>query len=198
MISVKLSFGKKTRPKAKSELIGWYLQRSKMDVTVEGESTNPERITIQIDGELSNIPPLKNQRHPRFPGLHPNVEARLEALTIQFEDAFPPGEGPTFQPDTEVFAVLLHGEQQGNKVDVDNAAASVKDWLEPASKLIGGKNKRARGWGVGIVENDETVSMLPLKYSQVGPRTSSTLIVLTPLLKAQEELCRLVANVCFV
>ncbi|NIM21884.1 MAG: hypothetical protein GTN64_05620 [Candidatus Latescibacteria bacterium] len=166
MVDVNLVFGEPPKPSGRNARAEWYAKRSEMQVHehftlhINGSRDETEQLTIDITGELARIPSLKRGRHPRFPGLYPDTEARLYGLTYLFDDIYENALPPTLNDELLIGVLILAPCNWGT--DADNCATTIKDWLEPASKQIGGKNKRDRGWGVGVVPDDSSIRLFAL------------------------------------
>lgn len=174
---IRLEFGEQKKKPTGKQLRAKYVENSRVDVVFSGFVEDPTQVHIEFHGELARIPSLKNSRHPKFPGVNPDVQARLDAMT-QLYHAETRGGGPSWPPGTKVAGILLCADRS-RSFDVDNCATTIKDWLEPHSKIVGTKNKRARGWGAGVVDDDKHVRILPFLQSDIvgAPREHTTLIL---------------------
>lgn len=114
-------------------------------------------VAIKFGGSLAATPSLKNQKVKGTNVLRARPKAQLAAMSYAFNAACPGGGCPRFDPAQYLVAWIECGARRG-AFDEDNVATTIKDWLEP--EFIRNKN---RGWGVGIVKNDKTVTAIAQK-----------------------------------
>lgn len=108
-------------------------------------------LLIEVHGPLAAIPSMKNSKLPGKNFMSNDYKARILALLALIE---PELEGFSFG-DTFVHMILISAGQG----DLDGVCATVKDMLEPRTKQVGkGKNKRDRGWGLGVINDDSRMS----------------------------------------
>lgn len=146
----------KTTRKAYRELYAELAPKSFCSTTVEGDTRNPDLVHIRFKGPIANIPALKNQKIRNTNVLRPEAKVMFDIMTRAFQRSVN-FTIPQFPAKTEVFCLILCAYRK-NTFDEDNVLTSVRDWLEPSHI-----RKGDRGWGVGIVPNDRTVSAYAVK-----------------------------------
>lgn len=135
------------------------------------------KIVIEFRGHLARIPSMKNSKLPgkNFPSA--DVMARVEGMTFLYCKEC---EDLKIRPDfgtEEVFILLLCGDR-GRSFDPDNCMTTVKDWLEPSEKQVGKREKRNRGWGIGLIQNDRQASGMALHAKSMGETGAHTTIMI--------------------
>lgn len=185
MVKVVTRFQDK-KPVGKRELIERYIRDS--DMFVSGYTAHDGSLTklwIEIFGVLANIPSLKNSK-PKFGGINKATHCKLLALDLLFRRKTHL-KNPTFG-DQKVFITLITARNK-RLTNEDNAFTTIKDWLEPSSKLIGGKNKRARGWGIGLINDDIQARGIAVKAEDIDESPQAhTRIVVTLFSSVKESL----------
>lgn len=176
----------KKRPTHK-QLIARYVEGSNMKVNVsqnwireKGELELIEvELRIEITGEAARIPALKNRKIPGLNCPNPDTLARIAALDALFYRAVTASEIRTLNlfGSSKVWVVLICGNRN-RRFDPDNCFSTIKDWLEPRTKLVG--KGRARGWGIGVIEDDSQIAGLAVRAADVGLDTKDTTIVIKP------------------
>lgn len=152
-------------------------QGSKCNVKFTGYK-NPECFKITLCGAVANIPSLKNQKVANMNVLRPEAKARLVLLTDLLTQACS-AKIPHYEPKVDVFCFISFSYRKVT-FDEDNAATTIKDWLEP--KFI---RKKDRGWGVGVVPNDRHVKVYAIKKLKGDPNSDLTEIWLRPQASVQ-------------
>lgn len=129
-------------------------------------------LVIEIAGECARIPSHKQARDPKRGFVNPEYMARLKAL-----DKLYAARGMCQYQFADRLQLLLICSSRDRDFDPDNALSTVKDWLEPASKLVGPK-KHPRGWGVGLIANDKQIRGQSAYHAEdIGFPTGQTVIV---------------------
>jgi len=144
---------------------------------------------ILLSKEMAKIPSLKNAKLPGKSFLNPKVTKYLKQLTAEYylvaRNKINPYGG-------SVFALIILGK---SRVDADNAAATICDWLEPSTKIVGQRTKRYRGWGVGLVANDSQITSLAIRAKDIGIDTKDSEIILTPMAQANKLITDLIISI---
>lgn len=189
MVKVKATFGSK-KPANTAERIEKFVNDSNMLLSVFPGLHHPNRIWIEIRGKLANIPAIKNNRNPRFPGIDRIILAKMRSLDAMFaREAKRQGlshEALRFGK-TKVFVSIITAASNSG-LNEDNVLTSIKDWLEPRTKQVGGKNKRARGWGIGLIDDDITARGIAVKSEDLDSPAPYTRIVIEPFTAVKESL----------
>ena len=145
-------------------------------------------LRIDIVGDLANVPSLKNGK---MPGRGINLDAliKLKALDELFKQE---AGGPFVRfEDGKVF-VLVSCAARSRVFDPVNVLETVQDWLEPASKVVGRSKPRARGWGIGVVDNDSQITGLAVHADLLpGFDRDITSIFVLPWAQAGNLVCEL-------
>lgn len=169
------------------ELIRKLLNRSSIRVKID---QGRRCIGFHILGALANIPSLKNSRYKH---VNHRTECKIKALHLLLERLKaenPAMRLPFFGAGEQVFVVVVNGKRN-RKFDLIGPLETVQDLLEPASKIVGQKRKRARGWGWGIIQDDAQIMPQPFR----GVVAGETVIEVMPLSQAGEMLVQLVQRV---
>jgi len=154
----------------KTKGIGFWVANSEMAVSAEADDRGLAAVRIDITGELSRIPSLKNSKLPGRNFINPDTMQRLKALDVLYFQAVAARLGSLSFGTEEVLGLLICGKRPV-RFDLDNCAAAVKDWLEPATK-------RGRGWGVGLVEDDARLNILPVRGELTGLDVRRSVLIL--------------------
>lgn len=199
MIDMAANFGYKA-PVKSADLVAQLVRDSEMIINLRfgdyDKSPTLSRLTIQIHGALAHIPSIKNNRHPRFPGIDKKVLAKLKALDILFFKAV---EGIGYSKeflnlhDSYIFITLITANSK-RAANEDNAMTTIKDWLEPRTKIVGGKNKKDRGWGIGIIKDDIQARGIALKSEDLNRQSEHTLIVIQKWVDVSHKVSDFVSN----
>lgn len=172
------------------EMIAEFVAGSRIFVQVLTGEAAPKRIWIEIHGTLAHIPSHKNNRHPKFPGIDRVVLAKLRALDVLFiREVRRQGlnHPDVFFGQKRIFvSVLLAATKRAT--NEDNALTTIKDWLEPRTKVVGGKNKKKRGWGIGLILDDVQARGLALKSDDLSMIMPHTRIVIEPFEVVRESM----------
>jgi hypothetical protein len=149
---------------------------SRMRISFNADWTGAlKNMVIRLDGAAARIPSLKNAKLPGKNFINPDVTARLRALDALYAGVIG-HKRPSFGKQL-VWMTLILGARKSS-YDSDNCYAAVCDWLEPHSKIVGGK---ARGWGAGIVPNDKLICGLHIPADYLGLVGTHTTILLERL-----------------
>lgn len=174
------------KPKGSRATKRHFTDRSEMFVNVSLGEKFPSLIYIEIHGALAQIPSLKNNR--QFGGIDLRTLAGLHAMDTMFSDSMIEQNIPhsrlRFGEQKVHIAMVVGGRSTANE---DNAMTTIKDWLEPRTKIVGRKNKKARGWGIGLVSDDILVRGYALKAEDIGLSQNYTSISIRPWDDVQEE-----------
>lgn len=176
---------------------------SSIDVTFSDDKAVPAWTYLSLSGPIARIPSLKNSRSifsfkgkdgtPKV-GFSKSVisEAWVQAATVLFQEAMLKAKRGAVQYDGKVSGFVIHGKRS-NSFDVDNATSTLQDFLEPQEKLVGSaKNKKARGWGCGLVQDDSLVRLFPLRAEDFGLRgITNTIVILTSFENVAHEIYKL-------
>lgn len=146
---------------------------------------------IEFHGPIADIPSIKNNR--QFGGIDPKVLARLAAMDRLFCDRIEEMKIPFPKFDGRVFGIVCHSIRN-RSFDEDNATTTIKDWLEPKSKIVGRKSKTKRGWGIGVVDNDSQVLIWPVLQKDLSIESPVTIIELKSFEMTQHLIAETVSN----
>lgn len=160
------------------------------EVFVSADVRNQELLSLQVEfhGELSRLPSLKNSKLPGKNFVNPDTLDRLRAMQTLFERSslvYPRGQ---LKFANERIWGLLVCAKRKTRFDLDNCAAAVKDWLEP-------QEKRGRGWGVGVIDDDSQLTIFPVHADQFGKKLDFSLLILKPWRSVEEEFRRFADSV---
>jgi hypothetical protein len=165
-------------------------------VETESELQQLSQIWIEFHGALANIPAIKNNRHPRFPGIDKTILCKLKAMDILFvRECQSQGLSShmlNFGSDM-VFVTLVTANTK-RLSNEDNAMTTVKDWLEPRSKIVGGKKKAWRGWGIGLIHDDIQARGIALKSEDLGVHANHSRIVVQRWVNCSERVQQFVES----
>ena len=181
------------KPKGRQQTEKHLSDGSEMFVNfVEGEKC-PALVYIEIHGALAQIPSLKNNR--QFGGIDFRTLAAIRALDSMFAKAIAEQNISqskiSFGSEMIHIAIIAGGRATANE---DNAMTTIKDWLEPRTKAIGRKNRRDRGWGIGLIQDDIQARGYALKASDVGLSQNYTAISIQPWATIQEDAMNFMAR----
>lgn len=140
---------------------------------------NPNFIKITLTGPIAKVPSLKNQKIQNTNVLRPEAKAKLALMTDLFRHACAM-KVPRYEKSVELFCYVSFAHRT-RSFDEDNAATTIKDWLEPS--FI---RKKERGWGVGIIENDKAVKIFTAKKQKSDKDSDKTEIFIRPYLVVKE------------
>ena len=162
----------------------------------------PGYFEIRLHGEAAKIPASKNRRIPISGNRSiPNhkTTGHMWALDSLFQAAMlvwkaervlkTPFPAYTALP----LFVLVISCKRSAACDMDNILVSVRDWLEPSLKAKGGKN--ARGWGIGLVDDDKNITGMIVPSKLAGMEVDYTRIIIRPLEMVRGELLNFLAQV---
>lgn len=154
------------------DLARFYFMNSKLHINFDYYPA----IEIILEGEISKIPALKNNksRHTLIPSKQ--CIAKLIAMDALFNN-HKKSKKINFYNE-KLFMVLICGERS-RSFDVDNCFTTIKDWLEPPTKQIGVVRK-FRNWGVGVVADDKQITGACVYADQVNLKTTDSIILLSP------------------
>jgi hypothetical protein len=144
------------------------------------------RTLIVFSGRLRDIPSLKNTGHTSGRGhfLNKTTLAKLKAMDRLFINSL---QVPIWRY-AEPVSVFISNADRVRSFDTDNTLSTIRDWLEPCTKSSGTKKGFHRGWGVGIVENDASISGGSYHASELGWLPTETRILIAPARQVREEL----------
>lgn len=152
--------------------VEYWLNNSEMFVTASFDSFGLSAVRIDLCGALARIPSLKNSKMPGKNFLNPETLRRLRAMDTLYQHAALPyrGRALAFKDEEQVVGLLICSKR-AVRFDLDNCAASIKDWCEP-------HDTRNRGWGVGLIGDDAKFTVFPIRAEQSGKELhKSTLII---------------------
>lgn len=147
-------------------------------------------IAITLTGPLADLPSLKNAK--RFSGrgsfIDKSTMARIRALDRMFKEAWKKLPQVT-NYDRGALSVIVSNRFRARGFDTDNVFSFVKDWLEPSTKTSGVRGKTVnRGWGVGLVANDNQVSGGSYYAAELGWDCNTTQILIAPFSEVKSGL----------
>lgn len=188
-------WGKKKERASKKEVAIRAIEQSTCQV-VPGfdEAGEMSLLGIEFRGELANLPNLKNRKIPGKVFTNPDVEGKLLAMDQLFCAA---AEGKKLSFGSQEVFILLICANRPRSFDVDSCMVTVRDWLEPNTKIVG-KKVRSRGWGIGVLNDDKQARGIAIKWSDLGfPQCDFTYIevmlwrdISTFLLEFLTKICR--------
>jgi hypothetical protein len=151
--------------------LAYWVHQSEVFVSADHDGCGLASIRVEFHGELARIPSLKNSKLPGRNFVNPDVLQRLKAMETLYHHGAEiyKKKGLAFG-DREVVGVLVCPKRKV-RFDLDNCAASIKDWCEPPTK-------RMRGWGVGLVNDDSRLNVLAVRAEHVGLEINYSLLVL--------------------
>lgn len=151
----------------------WWTTQSEVFVSADVRGDELLALQVEFHGELARLPSLKNSKLPGTNFLNPDTLDRLKAMQTLFERSALVYPRQRLKFASERILGLLVCSKRKTRFDLDNCAAAVKDWLEPATK-------RGRGWGVGVIEDDSQLTIFPVHADQYGKRVDYSLLILKP------------------
>ena len=155
-----------------------------------------ERVKLELMGPIAHIPSLKNSKVPGANFINPETMARIKVMDYVYKQTAAKL-GITF-PLTfgrEDVSIVVVCAKRKVAFDTDNCLATVRDWLEPASKMVG--KGRARGWGVGLVDNDRQIKGLALYDKDIGLKLDKSIVVVQRFDSTRDRLSEFVHSVFF-
>lgn len=172
----------KKRPSFKERHLECILT-SKLSVDIQlGVGLSPLSVIMRFSGSLAKIPSLKNSKVPGLNCPNADVTARISAMDSLWWQQVD-GRQLSFGR-WPIFVVLICGHRN-RQFDVDNCFSTVRDWLEPATKPVGrvdARGKRgARGWGIGLTDNDSLITGVAVSAETLGLCTEDSIIVVRSL-----------------
>jgi len=161
-------------------LIEEYKQASKMKLEVD---QNNETIIIELFGEISNIPAIKNRKQiiynhktkKRIPVISKSAICKLYAMDKLYQEQLAEKNIKSLNFKSHPIFVYLICGNRNRDFDPINCMETVCDWLEPSNKKHGGKE---RGWGIGITEDDKHITSLALHSWQTENQVDHSTIVI--------------------
>lgn len=160
----------------------------------KAENLEPEltAVTIELHGKLAAVPSLKNSKPMGRNFMSARARDYIETLNSMYWDTRR-DEALTFGA-APIFAFIVFGKRP-QRFDPDNGATTIKDWLEPSTKIVGGKVKRDRGWGSGLVLDDNQVTAFAVRAADLKIETPITTIYLRKLSRVRENIVELFARI---
>jgi hypothetical protein len=152
---------------------------AKSDMTID--TFPPNTVAIHLHGWLKAVPSLKNSRPVGTNFMSVHARDFISVMDIKFRALLPRGFIPT--DDSKYFLVVCFADR-AHRFDPDNATTTIKDWLEPSWKIVGRQNKRERGWGAGLVKDDNQIIAFGFRASDFGFKGECTTIFLS---RVEEE-----------
>ncbi len=181
----------------KRELVAYYVNTSQMEVSYLAGRPLLTQVRIDITGELRHLPNIKNRvRHlPKGAVCFDKIcAAKLAAMDFLFSRFNRPADF-TFGANAVVCTAIFAASAR--KFDRISRMETVQDWLEPSTKTAGKSGKTARGWGIGLVEDDYYIIPRALHAWEAGTPPDVTTIILEPWELCREEiLTDLARSVC--
>ncbi len=153
--------------------------------TMEVHTPSEDHLIIYLDGPAAEIPAIKNAKIPGTSFTEPSRLGRVLALDALWRVSSSKIQKPYFA-DKPVLLTVFFGKRK-NAYDSDNALTTLRDWIEPHTKTVSG---RQRGWGIGLVKSDKNVVSFALKANEIKSESKTTIISLRPFegVVAQETL----------
>ena len=160
-------------PKKISKGVGWWVSNGAIFVCAQFDGDALSQIRIEFHKETARIPSLKNSKLPGRNFINPDTLDRLRAMDALFirSTSVYPRQRLTFR-DQDVGGLLICSKRP-TRFDLDNCVASIKDWCEPAQK-------RGRGWGVGLVEDDSKLNVFAVHAAHTGRTLDHSVLILQP------------------
>ena len=171
--------------------------KAKLDALAQSTHDNSEAIVmcsekylyIELHGALAAVPNTKNGR-VTLPGgasiMGKECRVRIDIMSqIVMTEVEKQGlQLPYFG--SEPVSMLLIAGRRSRSFDLVGVMESVQDWLEPATKSVG-RNPKPRGWGIGIIDDDQTI--IPRVYHswQTGIAHEHTVISVVPWDSVREK-----------
>lgn len=149
---------------------------------------------LQICGELSNIPSLKNSKLPGKNFINGKVLGKLKALSELYERTYA-GTPYRLNFDNQQLWIVAILSNATKANDEDNVFAAIKDWLEPRARVL--KKKKIikdRGWGIGAIQNDRQVNGFAIKTAATGVDSDFTRIIIRPFHAARKNVLTHIAH----
>ena len=165
--------------------------RSRIDLVCSYNQTGTlSGLRMEIHGKAAQIPSLKNRkRHGgRVPFLDPAIKYRIRVLDYLYKKALEENRIDSLSwGDTKVALIVICAKRKV-AFDADNVLTTVRDWLEPPIKKYGKGKGKSRGWGIGLVDNDKTITGLVFTGADLGLKLDSTLIFMRPWAEVQDDI----------
>lgn len=168
-----------TRKKTANEICIECIGASDCKIITKGPLPTPEIMHIIFSGKLAALPSLKNSKLPGKNFHCATTAGKLHAMTRLYKHRA--GDLKVNFGKKEIYLHVALSKYC--KVDEDNAYASIRDWLEPF-------NKRDRGWGIGIIENDAQITGEARACHRIGLDLENTIITIRPLDLIKDEIER--------
>lgn len=155
-----------------------------------------ERVKIELLGPIAHIPSLKNSKLPGKNFINAETLARIKVMDTVFKQtAAKLGLHFRMSFDKEDVALIVVCAKRKVAFDTDNCLATVRDWLEPATKKVG--KGRLRGWGIGLIDNDRQVKGLALYDKDLGLTLDKSIIILQRFDRTKDRLAEFVHEAFF-
>ena len=155
-----------------------------------------ERVKLEFMGPIAHIPSLKNSKVPGTNFINPKTRARLRIMDYVYGETraklglkFPLTFGK------EDVSIIVVCASRKVAFDTDNCLATIRDWLEPPLKKVG--KGKARGWGVGLVENDRQIKGLAVYDKDIGLKLDKSIVVVQRFDSTKDKLSEFVNHVFF-
>lgn len=163
-----------------------------------GEMQRVERVKIEFSGPAAHIPSLKNAKviGGKVPYTNPQVTARLKVMDYLYLKAITQAKVtalPSFGT-AEVVVVVVCARRKV-AFDTDNCLSTVRDWMEPREKK-GGRGK-ARGWGIGLVDNDRQVKGFVFYDKDLGLNLQRSVIVIQRWDECKAKIASFISELTF-
>lgn len=155
-----------------------------------------QRVKLELSGPIAHIPSLKNSKLPGRNFINPETAARLRVMDFVYKQSIAKTglRAPVTFGKNEVALIVICAKRKVS-FDTDNCLATIRDWLEPGTKMVG--KGRARGWGVGLVENDRQIRGMALYDKDIGLRLDKSIVVVQRFDSSQDQLTDFVHHVFF-
>ncbi len=194
-IVLKAHWGHK-KAETRGDLIQQLINGSEMFVSVSLGSEHPKLIYIELHGILAQIPSLKNSSH-QFGGISIRELSAIKAMDRMFIESVKQ-QGFTQKQlsfgNQMIHIALIVGSGARATSNEDNAMTTIKDWVEVPTKIVGGKKKGFRGWGIGLIKDDIQARGYPLKHSDIGVNQTCTSISIRPWTDVQTDAVNFMAQ----
>lgn len=179
-----------------SALIQEIIQESGMGVSFTRDGKYTAGITIALKGPVAAVPSLKNSKAPGTNYINEKTMSRIVAMDALWNAACRSYTGQDTAVvgfgDQPVHLLCIFGKRS-RSFDLDNAMATVRDWLEPPWKTVG--RGKQRNWGVGLVNNDSQITGYAVHASDIDLETTDTVISLRRLDDVRPLVAQFIAGV---